>query len=198
MPLIPADDVAERGTKAWRQQVDSNRLYTARQLWTAQANGMDMSDPNARAQVLAGLGITDEQGGGRHAYNLFQGNLGSEGFGMSSFRDLPYAMEAYMPDWRFNLDRAIQGGMPRGEANSIYLPAGTPGSAGYPGAGGASTTSGAASFAAPSAPSVAGPGSSEGASGSGVPMGYNDDDAWRRARLAFKSRRMSLGSLGGL
>lgn len=202
MPIIPADDVAERGTKAWRQQVNANRAFMANQLWTAQAQGQNLSDPDVRAAVMAQHGVGPEKGGGLHMYNLFQGNLGAEGFGMSSpERDIPYALEAYMPDWRFNLDRAIQGGMPRDQANAQFLPQGVPHSAGYPsGGGGAAPTGTGTSYAPQPGPNVFGHGSTESAMG-GVPMGMGEDDAWRRARDMFQSgrKRRTLGemSVGG-
>jgi hypothetical protein len=119
----PADDVAERGTKAWRQAVNARRAWTGNELWTAQARqNLNLSNMNDVTQFLASRGITNEIGGGRHALRLFTGDLpGSEGGGMG-FRGIPHAMEQYMPDWKFNLDRAIQGGQSRTDANQRFQP----------------------------------------------------------------------------
>lgn len=109
-----ADEVAPRGTKAWRQAVNANRRFVADSLWKMHAQGqLDLTDPQAMSRALISLGVTPEKGGGRHMYNLFLGQLPSEGFGMSTVpgrEGMGYAMEAYMPDWKWNFDRARQGG----------------------------------------------------------------------------------------
>lgn len=186
MPFAPeppkADDVAPRGTKEWRQAVNAHRAWIANELWMQQHyGGLNLTDKGAMANALGGLGVTNEVGGGRHAYNLFLGNLGQEGFGMSNVpgrEGMAYAMEAYMPDWRFNLDRAIQGGMPRTDANAQFIP----GQGGYSGA--AWTPGGP--MTAPTPGSTV-PGLS-GTSPSYAPL-EDDEDAWMK-------KRNTLGSLG--
>lgn len=120
----PADDIAQRGTKAWRQAVMARRNWAANELWTAQARqNLDLSNPEALSRHLGTLGITPEVGGGRHMYRMFMGDLPSEGFGMSSpQRGISYALEAYMPDWKRYHDRTIQGGNPRGVTENMYFP----------------------------------------------------------------------------
>jgi hypothetical protein len=118
-----ADAVAERGTKAWRQAVNARRAWLGNELWTAQARqNLNLSDMDAVKQFLMSRDVTPERGGGLHQFRLFTGDLPqSEGGGMG-FRGIPFAMEQYMPDWKFNLDRGIQGGMPRAEANQRFQP----------------------------------------------------------------------------
>lgn len=208
MPLLPgepphADEVAERGTKAWRQAVDAHRAWVGNQLWTQQAtNQLNLSDPNAMKQALSGLGINNEVGGGRHAWNLFLGQLPTEGFGMSPSRpDLSYAMEAYMPSWRHDLDRAIQGGMSRTDANTRFLPSGAPGSAGPASSGfpGSNAPTLAPSYSGPGVPGSSGSMFTGGTPGSYSSLDNDDEDAWNMAQGLFKKRRPSgtLGSLGG-
>jgi hypothetical protein len=119
---IPADEVAPRGTKEWRQAVVRNRGLVGNALWQAQARErLNLSDPEALSAYLAKLGFTDEVGGGRHMRNLFLGNLGSEGFGMSSpERGISYALEAYMPDWKRWHDRDLQRGRTRVQAEANF------------------------------------------------------------------------------
>lgn len=123
----PADDVAPRGTKAWRQAVNARRRGVADALWRAQHHErLNLPDPNAVSGYLSRLGITDEIGGGRHLRRLFMGDLPSEGFGMSQVPgrgNMSYAMEAYMPDWKWGRDYAIQGGHNTApEANARFIP----------------------------------------------------------------------------
>ena len=195
-----ADDVAPRGTREWRQAVNAHRAWVAENLWQQQHTGnLNLSDPNQMRDALAGLGIADEVGGGRHAFNLFMpgGALASEGFGMSPDRDIAYALEAYMPDWQHNRDRAIQGGMSRFDANTRFVPGftGSVGAAGYPETSAASGTA-APSFAAPG-PSRPGIGTSESGGMAGGSMSYNEDDPLKRARMALQKRGSGL-TLGNL
>lgn len=120
----PADDVAPRGTKAWRQAVNARRAAVGNSLWTQQArSGLNLSDPAALSAALAQMGITDEIGGGRHMRRYFMGDLPSEGFGMSSpERGISFALEREMPDWKQFRDRAVQLGMAPGYADNAYFP----------------------------------------------------------------------------
>jgi hypothetical protein len=205
-----ADDVAPRGTQEWRRAVTAHQKWVGEQLWNSNAiQGTNMSDPDSMKAALAALGIADEVGGGRHAYNMFMpgGALASEGFGVSNVpgRDgMAYALERFMPDWKFNLDRAIQGGMPRTEANQRFMPpeATMPGAASYPrpapapSGGGGPAPAPTGSFAAPS-PSVAGIGSSESGGMAGGSSVYSEDDALKRARRALQQKGggFTLGNL---
>ena len=121
---LPADEVAPRGTKAWRQAVNARRAFMGDQLWQMQAKeNLNLSDPNALSGALGRLGITPEKGGGRHLYRLFMGDLPGEGFGMSSpDRGISYGLEAYMPDWKRYHDRMLQRGVPRRDAQAQYWP----------------------------------------------------------------------------
>jgi hypothetical protein len=112
----------EGPNKQWRRAVMAHRDWVGNELWTGQARDrLDLSSMDAVKQFLATRGIGPEKGGGLHTYRLFTGDLPTEGFGMGS-RGIPFAMEQYMPDWKQGLDRAIQGGMPRGEANQKFWP----------------------------------------------------------------------------
>lgn len=110
----PADSVAPRGTKEWRQAVAARQAWAADQVWSHQVgSGANISDKNALAQFLSTIGIEDVQGGGRHLFNLIMGNLPeSEGGGMNPDpnRDISWFLENQMPEWKQGVDRAIQGG----------------------------------------------------------------------------------------
>lgn len=122
---LPADDVAPRGTKAWRMAVDARRRAVADQAWRAQAMGrLDLSDQGQMSDFLAGLGITSEIGGGRHMRRLFLGDLPSEGWGQSPVAGrggMSMALEQYIPAWRQGLDRAIQGGHLTRDRSGMYF-----------------------------------------------------------------------------
>lgn len=208
MPLLPgepphADDIATRGTKEWRRAVEAHQNWVGAQGWQAQANNqVNLSDPESVKRFLATLGITNEVGGGRHAYNMFLGQLPTEGFGMSPTRpDIAYAWEENMPDWKFNLDRAIQGGMSRTDANTRFLPSGAPGSAGPAASGfpGSNAPTLAPSYSGPGVPGSSGSMFTGGTPGSYSSLDNDDEDAWNMAQGLFKKRRPSgtLGSLGG-
>jgi hypothetical protein len=196
MPLLPgepphADDVAPRGTPEWRRAVDAHRQWIADQAWRAQSQrGLNLSDPEAMKAFLATLGVTNEVGGGRHAYNLFLGNLPSEGFGMSTLpgrEGMSYAMEAYMPDWKRWIDRSVQGGTSRADANARFFPTGgfTP----VPNPAASTSVPTPAPNPAPSPNQIPGD----------IQTLTSDRDPWDMARSMFRRKRpgLTLGTLGG-
>lgn len=196
MPYYPepphADDIAQRGMPAWKKAVLAHRAWAVKEGWTGQARGgLDLSNPDAMRAFWASRGITNEIGGGRHLLNLLMGNLPSEGFGMSSpERGISYAMEAYMPAWRWGRDRAVQHGMRPGFADNAYFPWSgwnTPGGPVDPRGTGAPNMPGAAP--APVVPTAAPEDPID------APVG--PEDPWDRARKKRGNSLSALTNLGG-
>ena len=121
----PADMVARRGTREWKNALDPRRKWAVGELWDAHVGqGLNLSDKRAVSDFLRGLGIEDVQGGGRHLWNIIMGNRPEEGFGMNDDprRQISWAMERYMPDWKVGMDQAVQGGhLTRDRATGLYV-----------------------------------------------------------------------------
>lgn len=197
MPYYPepphADDIAERGTKQWRQAVKAHQDWIGNEGWTAHhRDGLDLGNTGAIQNWLASLGVTNEVGGGRHAYRMFTGDLPANEMGGMSGRGIPYAFEATMPDWARFRDYTIQGGNPRGATDQMYFPW-LNGSMNQP----SQTPAMASSFGSPQTtptPGLSGGTPTYGASGMG-----GGNDAWASAQEMLRKRRPgnTLGSLSG-